>query len=138
MRNYHTGGCEGLGVNVLCFFDPITTTQRGDLDVTVDWTFPDDLIQVMVSFGPCTLDQINSSQCSMVTTSLASATPKPRVLTLRGMAAGTYQLYVGNRGPRTESVSVQVGLTTGGAASVAAIPGRLEIVRPYAFSVAAR
>jgi hypothetical protein len=44
-----TGSCSDLGVNFLCFFDPFTTSQRGDLDVTVDWTFPEDVIQVLVS-----------------------------------------------------------------------------------------
>src|SRR5207249_2175165 len=93
-----TDSCTGIGVNFLCFFDPLTTSQRGDMDVTVDWTFPEDSIQVMVSNGPCTLEQINASTCPMIGTSTASNLPKPRLLTIRGVAAGTYQLYVGNRG----------------------------------------
>jgi hypothetical protein len=135
-----TGSCEGLDPNVLCFFDPFTTSQRGDMDVTVDWTFPEDNIQVMVSSGTCTLDQINASQCTFITSSQASTTPKPRVLTVRAVAAGTYQLYVGNRGPKTESVSVQIGLTTPGSASsaVGASAGRRDAVHPYARGVAAR
>jgi hypothetical protein len=127
-----TGSCTDVGVNILCFFSPFTTTQRGDVDVTVDWTFPEDRIQLMVSTGSCTLDQINGNQCSYITTSPASTTPKPRVLTVKGVAAGTYQLYVGNRGPKTESLSVQVGLTTPGTASSSAAT-RIEsaISRPY-------
>ncbi|PYQ17498.1 MAG: hypothetical protein DMF80_00460 [Acidobacteria bacterium] len=134
-----TGSCNDIGVDTLCFFNPFTTTQKGDLDVTVDWTFPEDSIQALVSSGTCTLDQINGNQCSYIATTPASTTPKPRVLTAKGVAAGTYQLYVGNRGPRTESVSVQVGLTTGGTASsdVGTNAGRREDVRPYAGSVAA-
>jgi hypothetical protein len=109
--------CDDVGVNILCFFPPFTTAQRGDLDVTVDWTFPEDSIAVLVSSSACTLDQINGNQCTFVINSAATTLPKPRVLTARGVAAGTYQVYVGNRGPRTESVSIQVGLTTGTASS---------------------
>ena len=129
-----TASCTDLGVDFLCFFDPFTTTQRGDLDVTVDWTFPEDAIQVLVSNGSCTLDQINATQC--IGTTPASATPKPRVLTIKGVAAGTYRLYVGNRGPKTESLSIQIGLTTPGTAS-ASTATRIEsaIGRPYGSQV---
>jgi len=136
----HTGSCNGLDVNFLCFFDPFTTTQKGDLDVTVDWTFPEDSIQVMVSTGSCTLEQINGVQCNFLTTSLAATTPKPRILTVKGVAAGTYQLYVGNRGPKSESISTQVGLTTPGSATSATSTsgGRGDAVGPYRAAVAAR
>ena len=133
-----TSSCTDVGVDFLCFFDPFTTSQRGDLDVTVDWTFPEDVIQVLVSNGSCTLDQINANQCTFISSSAASATPKPRVLTIKGVAAGTYQLYVGNRGPKTESLSVQVGLTTPGTASSSAAT-RVEsaIGRAYSSQVEA-
>jgi len=134
-----TGSCTDVGVNVLCSFDPFTTTQRGDLDVTVDWTFPEDVIQVLVSKGSCTLDQINASQCTFISSNQESATPKPRVVTIKGVAAGTYQLYVGNRGPKTESFSAQVGLTTPGtASSFAATRIESAIGRPYSSQAAAR
>ena len=112
--------------------------RRGDLDVTVDWTFPEDIIGVLVSKGSCTIDQINASQCNFISSNQESATPKPRILTIKGVAAGTYQLYVGNRGPQTESFSVQVGLTTPGTASSAAAT-RIEsaIGRPYTSRVVA-
>ena len=121
-----SGNCSGLDVNFLCFFDPFTTSQKGDLDITVDWTFPESNIQVMVSSGTCTLDQINGGQCSFITSSLAANTPKPRVLTVKAVAAGSYTLYVGNRGPKSESVSAQIGLTTPGSASstVSRLSGR--------------
>jgi hypothetical protein len=133
-----TATCEGIGVNTLCSFD-LATSQRGDLDVTVDWTFPEDVIQVMVANGSCTLDQINASQCTFIGTAPASTTPKPRVLTIRAVAAGNYQVYVGNRGPKTETLSVQVGLTTPGSAS-SSTATRVDSVivgRPYTSRVAA-
>jgi len=135
-----TSTCEDIGVDVLCIFSPFTTPQRGDLDITVDWTFPEDVIQVLVSSGSCTLEQINGGQCTFLSSAPASATPKPRVITLTGVAAGTYQLYVGNRGPRTETVSIQIGLTTGGATSSSTRPVLApgDGVNPYASQVTAR
>jgi hypothetical protein len=133
-----TGSCPDVGIDGLCFFDPFTTSQRGDLDVTLDWTFPEDIIQVLVSNGSCTLDQINASQCTFISSSPQSATPKPRVITIKGVAAGTYQLYAGNRGPKTEAFSVQVGLTTPGtASSAAATKFEAAIGHPYTSQVAA-
>jgi hypothetical protein len=132
-----TASCTDVGVNILCFFEPFTTTQRGDLDVTVDWTFPEDIIAVLVSKGSCTIDEINASQCTFISSNQESATPKPRIITIKGVAAGTYQVYVGNRGPQTESFSVQVGLTTPGTAAAAAATTESAIGRPYTARVEA-
>jgi len=133
-----TASCTDLGVNFLCFFEPFTTSQKGDLDVTVDWTYPEDRIQVMVSGGNCTLDQINGGQCNYIVSSPAATTPKPRVLMVKAVAAGSYTLYVGNRGPQLESVSIQIGLTTPGTALSSQGVGRPEAVQPYKTAVAAR
>jgi hypothetical protein len=95
----------------------LTTSQKGDLEVTVDWILPENSIQVLVSSGGCTLDQINGGQCPFIASTPASTVPKPRVVTARGMPPGTYQPIVGNLGPRTETIVIQVILTTGGAAS---------------------
>lgn len=112
-----TRGSCALAVNGLCFFPSFTTSQKGDLEVTVDWTFPEDSIQVLVSSGSCTLDQINGDQCTYIASTPASTAPKPRLVTARGMPPGTYQPIVGNRGPKTEAIAIQVIVTTGGAAS---------------------
>ena len=130
-----SGSCTDIEVNFLCFFESFTTSQRGDLDVTVDWTYPEDAIQVMVSTGTCTLEQINGRTCSFITSDTAATTPKPRVLKVTGVAPGTYQLYVGNRGPKTESVSIQIGLTTVGVASSPGAVASRESVHPYASQV---
>jgi len=110
------GSCVAV-VNALCRFPSLTTSQKGDLEVTVDWIFPENSIQVLVSSGGCTLDQINGGQCPFIASTPASTVPKPRVVTARGMPPGTYQPIVGNLGPRTETIVIQVILTTGGAAS---------------------
>ena len=111
------GSCADVAVNALCFFPPFTTSQKGDLEVTVDWTFAEDSIQLLVSTGSCTLDQVNGNQCTYIASTPASTVPKPRVVTAKAVAPGTYQPIVGNRGPKTEAVSIQIILTTGGAGS---------------------
>jgi hypothetical protein len=111
------GSCANVAVNGLCRFPPFTTSQQGDLEITVDWTFAEDTVQLLVSTGTCTLEQINGDQCNYVASTPASTTPKPRVVTVRGLPPGTYQPWVGNRGPKTEAVSILIVLTTGSAAS---------------------
>jgi hypothetical protein len=111
------GSCANIAVNGLCRFPPFTTSQKGDLEITVDWTFAEDSIQLLVSTGTCTLEQINGDQCTYVASTPAATTPKPRVVTVMGLAPGTYQPWVGNRGPRSEAVSILIVLTTGGAAN---------------------
>jgi hypothetical protein len=111
------------------------------LTFTIDWTFPQDVIQVLVSAGAqCTLAQVNAGQCTFIAMTPAQTTPKPAVVTVHGAAAGTYWLYVGNRGPQNESISYQISLTTG-AASVSSLrnqPGSLQDARPYTSQVQAR
>jgi hypothetical protein len=94
-------------------FIPFTTSAAGTIDITVDWTIPADGIHVFLSANECSLDEVNNGTCRFLTESPPSSV-KPRVLTLTGAAAGAYTLYIGNRGPAEESVSWQVGLTTGG------------------------
>ncbi len=45
---------------------------------------------------------------TMVTLGSCTTVPKPRVVTVKGVASGTYQPWVGNRGPKTETVSIQI------------------------------
>jgi hypothetical protein len=94
-----------------------TTPKNGTLDITVDWTFASSRIGVYVVREACTLDQFNARTCKFVTTS--ETTQKPRTITLTGFTAGTYQLLIGNFANADESISYQIGLTTGGTASSA-------------------
>jgi hypothetical protein len=91
-----------------------STSAAGTLDVTVDWTFTEDTLYVWLAKGQCTFEQFGSDACEYLTQSLAPR-PKPGVLSVPGLAAGPYTLIVGNLGPRDESVSYQVVLTSTGA-----------------------
>jgi hypothetical protein len=116
-------------------------TQKGVLDVTVDWTFPDTWMYVYLGNTSCTYDQLSERTCPFL---LASETkdPKPRVLVTGKLEPGTYYLVLYNV-PRdratgigsdnTESVAIQLGLTIDpadarvpGAVSI----GRTEIISP--------
>ncbi len=104
------GSQSDVGVNILYTFAPFTTTATGTLDVTVDWTFAQNNIQVYLAQGQCTLDQVNQKTCVFAGFS-ESATAKPEKLHLTNLAAGTYSLMVGNRGPSVESFSFQIVFT---------------------------
>jgi hypothetical protein len=91
---------------------PFTTTQSGRLDVTAEWTFVTNDVDVYLARGNCTFDQFNANACDIAVFS-ESETAKPEKVRLSGAAAGSYTLFIGNRGPTDESVSFQVVLAPG-------------------------
>ncbi len=100
-----------------------SSAQMGTLAATVDWTFATNNVEAYLVQGsnPCTVAQFNAGTCSFVAVA-TSATAKPERLSAGGQPPGAYTLYIGNRGTRTESLSWQVTLTTGGSASGSAVP----------------
>lgn len=94
-------------------------SQRGVLDMTVDWTFPDTYMYVYFGNTNCSYAQLSSRTCPFLLSS-ETKNPKPRVLFSESLAPGKYYLVLYNvpRDPltgtgsdNTESVSVQIGLT---------------------------
>ena len=98
-----------------------TTTLSGRLDATVNWTFVEDDVDVYVARGECTFEQFFADQCVEAGFS-ESETAKPEVVTVQGAAPGSYTLFIGNVGPRDESLSWQVVLTPGAAATAFSMP----------------
>ncbi len=96
---------------------PFTTPRNGTLDITVDWTFASSPIGVYVVREACTIADFNARTCKFVTTS--ETTQKPRKISLPSFTAGTYELLIANFANVDESVSYEIGLTTGGGASSA-------------------
>jgi hypothetical protein len=88
----------------------VTTARTGTLDVTVDWTYPANDVDVLLTRGACTFDQLIALQCTILAFS-DSTTAKPEKIHAESAAAGTYSLFVENTGPGDESVSFQVVLT---------------------------
>jgi hypothetical protein len=94
-----------------------TTTRTGNLEATVDWTFPANDIDVLLTRGDCSFEQAEAGQCTVLVFSL-STTAKPEKIRTDGAAAGAYTLFVENSGPGDESVSFQVVLTPTTAAAL--------------------
>jgi hypothetical protein len=93
-------------------FVPFTTATAGHIDVTVDWTFATNDVDVYLVRGECTFEEFVSLLCSIVSFS-ESTTAKPERLSYSGATAGVYHLVVANFGPADESVAFQVVLTSG-------------------------
>ena len=94
-------------------------SQRGVLDITVDWTYPDTWMQVYLGRTNCSYDQLSSGNCPFILSSQAQR-PKPRLLYTETLEPGTYYLVLYNvpRDPatglgsdNTESIALQLGLT---------------------------
>lgn len=117
-------------------------SQRGVLDITVDWTFPSTWMYVYLGNTNCTYAQISGNTCPFFLTS-ETKDPKPRVLVTNRLDPGTYYLVLynvprdpltGNGSDNTESVALQLGLTVypgdqrvpGGVAI-----GRTQVLNPH-------
>lgn len=98
---------------------PLPPISAGRLDVTVDWTFPDSRVAVfLVAAGQCTLEQLNARSCDFLIRSESGA--KPRRVSSGSLAAGNYDLLVGNGGSQDESMSAELVLSSPACPAVAA------------------
>jgi hypothetical protein len=103
------GSLPGLGRQVLASV-PFAIQTQGVVDVTVDWTFTTDNVDVYICSGYCTVDQVNNGTAYVVALS-ESTSAKPEVVGASEQRPGPYTLFIGNRGPDEESVSYQIFLT---------------------------
>jgi len=99
-------------------FANFTTPQVGTVEATVDWTFAANDLDVYLTPGSCTFDQLIANRCSMLTFS-ESTTAKPERVRATNVAAGSYIIWVANAGPGDESLSYQVVFTANATGSVA-------------------
>ena len=90
---------------------PFTLPSTGTLDITVDWTFPANEIDIYLAVGSCTVEQW--PDCNWIDGS-ESRDFKPERLRVLAGQPGPYVLDIGNVGPGAESVSFEVTLTTSG------------------------
>ena len=96
-------------------------SQRGKLDVTVDWTFPSTWMYVYLGNVKCDYNQLAKGTCPFMISS-ETQDPKPRKLFTGNLDPGTYYLVLHNEAydwrtgigsHNTESVSLEIGLTVG-------------------------
>ena len=112
---------QGSGSLPSKFFAPVvfTTTAAGTVGIEVNWTFATNNVNIYLARGadPCTLETFNNRTCGFLATE-ESTSMKPEKLSVPGLTAGTYTLYVANFGNTDESVAYQVTLTSTSASSV--------------------
>ena len=98
---------------------PVTVSQRGVLDITIDWTAPDTWMYVYFGQQNCSYAELAARACPFLLSS-ETKDPKPRALYTQTLEPGTYYLVLYNvpRDPRqgigsdnTESIAIQLGLT---------------------------
>jgi len=115
-------------------------SQRGVLDVTVDWTYPDTWMYVYLSKTNCDYKQLTEGACPFLVAS-ETQKPKPRVIYTETLDPGTYYLVLYNvpRNPRTgqgsdntEAVSFQLGLTV--SLNGQRAPDAVQVGRPVVIS----
>jgi len=109
---------ENFGADIWVSIE-LLLSNRGVLDVTVDWTFPDTWMFVYLGKTSCTYEQLSTNSCPFLISS-ETKDPKPRVIVSQMLEPGTYYVVLNNviRDPRTgigsfntEAVSLQVGFT---------------------------
>jgi len=116
-------------------------SQKGKLDITVDWTAADTWMYVYFGRAKCDYAQLSGHTCPFILSS-ETKDPKPRVLYTEELDPGTYYLVLYNvpRDPRagigsdnTESLAIQLGLTvsaSGQRSTDAVHLGRPTVVPP--------
>src|SRR3990172_4128868 len=103
----------------LWFSIPISLSQVGELDITVDWTNDDTWMYVYWGNVECDINQLTKGTCQFLIRS-ETKDPKPRILYTSISTPATYYLYLYNvpRQPalgigsdNIEAVAFQLGLT---------------------------
>lgn len=104
------GSIGGLDAGFLTVLPSFSTSSAGTLDVTVDWTFASNDVDIYLARGACSFEQFVTDRCNIASFS-ESVTAKPEKLNVANAPAGSYTLLIGNHGPTVESLSFQVMLT---------------------------
>jgi hypothetical protein len=102
--------------------DTFATTSTGTLEVTLDWTFASNDVDIFIARGsePCTLATFNDRSCGFIA-SAESTTLKPEKVSIPNLAAGSYTLYVANFGSSDESVACHITLATASGSSAGSV-----------------
>jgi hypothetical protein len=87
-----------------------TIGGAGSMDVTVQWTFSSNDVDIYVTSTGCASHQdLLNNRCTLIAKA-DGVTAKPERLTLT-VQAGTFRIWMANFGPTDESGTVEVGIT---------------------------
>jgi hypothetical protein len=113
-------GLSGFQTGVWISID-LLLSQKGKLDITVDWTSADTWMYVYFGRTKCDYALLSGGTCPFILSS-ETKNPKPRVLYTEELDPGTYYLVLYNvpydrrtgiGSDNTESIWIQLGLTVG-------------------------
>ena len=109
-------GLEPFDTSEMLWFDAFITNATGDVDITVDWTFASNDVDVFLARGTVAQAQSPACQedrpeCPLELVAQVTTLSKPEVLRISGLAAGSYLVVVVNFGTTNESGVVIVGFT---------------------------
>jgi hypothetical protein len=111
-------------------YTQFTVDATGKLEVTVDWTYATNDIDLFLVKGTCTDEQIDSGDCSFLATA-TSEDRKPERVSVASAATGLYTLYAVNWGPEDESASMLAMLTPGASGAAASSVGGRQRLRGH-------
>lgn len=93
------------------FAQPFSLNFSGTVDVTVDWTFRSNDLDIAIFRGSCTPTQLLNLVCGAPLAQSLSTTAKPETLSVR-LDAGSYTLVIAsNAGNSAESGTLAIFLT---------------------------
>lgn len=95
---------------------PFTTDRSGTLEVVLDWTLASNNLDLILTRGDCTPEQLIALECDVAAIA-SSATAKPERASIGSADAGAYTLFVANRGASTETFSFEALLTVAAASA---------------------
>ena len=91
------------------FLRDLTVTQRGRLDITIEYTHPENGVLYWLTDRKCSRQWFENDGCDYLTKSLGGTSPRKG--TLASVAPGTYTFFIANDGPLDDQVTYSIVLT---------------------------
>lgn len=110
----------------------VTTSATGSLHLTLDWGSSSHAVSVAFAQAPCSLEQLQNSECNVLFSGFSP--PKPLQEATSLLRAGSYSLIIGNPNAVEESVSVEVVLKSAGCPA----ESQAQMLEPPATATAGR
>ncbi len=110
-------GNFALEADFFAILRTVTASSSGSLEMTTDWTFAKNDVDIALARGNCTIAMIEADTCDIVGFT-ESLTAKPERLRIN-VTAGVYTPLVVNWGPDDESGAVQIVFTANATAAAA-------------------
>ena len=84
----------------------ITTTTTGRLNVTMDWVLDASVLSLVLTQGPCSVEQFRADECNVISDLFPP--PKPLQDSTTWLRPGDYDMIIGNFTSLDEIASIHV------------------------------